>query len=283
MTAHDDDARRAYWSRQMDAAYAFMQQAAACRVADCGERFVHLPDAVADANIEATFSTTPVIDGVERLFYLREGLIDDFLAACRDMNARGWAMKVEDGYRTIAIQKGLARKPSVFDAVLRTVLWECGGARPDVKFMARRVAALIAYCPKVGTHTSCSAIDISVYDRTTGKEIDRGAPYIEMSAKTPMDSPFVSDEARRNREAITGIMRRHGFEPYPFEFWHYNKDDAYTAVLHRSGKPAKYGPVHWDAGTNTVTPIADPCAPLNSDLEIEASIEAALTRIAPGK
>jgi hypothetical protein len=34
-------------------------------------------------------------------------------------------------------------------------------------------------------------------------EIDRGAPYMEVSEKTPMGSPFISDQAARNTAEIT--------------------------------------------------------------------------------
>lgn len=279
MTNTNDTQAKAYWSAQMDAAYAFMQQAAAFPVEDCGEGFVYLPDAADDAGVEVTFSTTPVVEGIDRLFYLREGLIPDFIAIAKDMNQRGWVLKVEDGFRTVTIQKNLALKPNVFDGVLRSVLWECDGKTPDPQFMAKRVAALIAYCPKVGTHTSGSAIDISVFDRDTGKELDRGGPYIEMSEKSPMASPFVSAEAQENRQAITAVMEAHGFIHYPQEFWHYNKDDAYTGVLGHGSNPAKYGPVHWDPATNAVTPIDNPTAPLNSPEEIQSSIDASLKRL----
>ena len=98
--------------------------------------------------------------------------------------------------------------------------------------MFRRCSALVASVPKFGTHMSGSAIDISVMHLDDpSREVDRGAPYLEMSALTPMGSPFVSDAARRNRREITALMRRHGFVDYPWEFWHYSSGDAYEQVL----------------------------------------------------
>lgn len=75
-----------------------------------------------------------------------------------------------------------------------------GGQTPSPEFMFRRCRALVASVPKFDTHMSGSAIDISVMhlDEPT-RDVDRGAPYPEMSAMTPMASPFVSEQAQRNR------------------------------------------------------------------------------------
>jgi D-alanyl-D-alanine dipeptidase len=275
----NEDARRAYWAEQMDAATAFMQAINDFPVAECGEPVVPLVEAVRAAGVDVRFSARPHVRGLPRLFWLREGLLGDFLACARDLNARGWAMTVEDGFRTVEMQKFLARQPYTFDVIVKRVIWECGGLTPSLELVTRRVNALVASAPKVGTHMSGSAIDISVHRIDNGAEVDRGGPYIEMSERTPMPSPFVSDAARANRVAITELMARHGFVAYPWEFWHYSSGDAYDQFLRRTGKPALYGPVDWDPVTGAVTPLERPDEPLNSESEVRAEILAALDRL----
>lgn len=277
-----DAARRAYWTAQFDAAYRFMFEAVLpYPVLDCGEPLVPLRDAARSAGVTVLFSGRPHVRGLPRLHCLREGQIPGFLGAAAEMNARGWVLRVEDGYRTPEMQKHLGRTPEVFDAVLKTVMWELAGQRPSPEFMFRRCSALVASVPKFGTHMSGSAIDISVVhlDDPT-REVDRGAPYLEMSALTPMDSPFVPEAGRRNRREISALMRRHGFVEYPWEFWHYSSGDAYEQVLRGTGLPAVYGAVRWDPATNGVEPLSDPDRPLNSFEEIRAEIDAALSRLA---
>jgi hypothetical protein len=143
---------------------------------------------------------------------------------------------------------------------------------PTVELLRRRLAALIAMNPRVGTHCGGSAIDVSVVELDTGKEVDRGAPYLEISEKTPMASPFVSEHACRNRAEITALMAHHGFFTYRFEFWHYNAGDVYEGYISGTGVPARYGPVDLDPATGRVTPIEDPTRPLNSAEDIEARI-----------
>jgi D-alanyl-D-alanine dipeptidase len=241
---------------------------------------VSLREAAEVAHVTVHFSERPHVNGLPRLYYLRDGQIPGFIGAAAEMNERGWVMRVEDGYRTPEMQKYLGRTPQVFDAVLNSVMWELGGQRPAPEFMFRRCSALVASVPKFGTHMSGSAIDISVVLLDDPQsEVDRGAPYLEMSALTPMGSPFVSDAARRNRRDITALMRRHGFVDYPWEFWHYSSGDAYEQVLRHTGRPAVYGAVHWDAEKNNVTPLPQPEQPLNSFDDIRAAIDAALARL----
>jgi zinc D-Ala-D-Ala dipeptidase len=251
-----DVTRRAYWTEQFDAAYRFMFEAVLpYPVAECGEPMVSLREAAEVAQVTVQFSERPHVNGLPRLYYLRDGQIPGFIGAAAEMNERGWILRVEDGYRTPEMQKYLGRTPQVFDA-------------------------LVASVPKFGTHMSGSAIDISVMhlDDPT-REVDRGAPYLEMSALTPMGTPFVSDAARRNRRDITALMRRHGFVDYPWEFWHYSSGDAYEQVLLKTGRPAIYGAVQWDPQTNQVTPLSHPEQTLNTFDEIRAEIDAALARL----
>ncbi len=272
--------RRAYWTGQFDDAHRFMfDTVLPYPVDECGEPLVSLQDAARAADVTVQFSTRPHVRGLPRLFYLRDGQIPGFIGAAAEMNERGWVMRVEDGYRTPEMQKYLGRTPEVFDAVLQSVMWELGGELPTPEFMFRRCSALVASVPKFGTHMSGSAIDISVMQlEDPSREVDRGAPYLEMSALTPMGSPFVSDAARRNRRDITALMRRHGFVDYPYEFWHYSSGDAYEQVLLKTGRPAIYGAVAWDAASNAVTPLPQPERPLNSHDEIRTEIDAALGR-----
>ena len=275
---NDNEARRAYWAAQMDEAHAFMLAIRQYPVVECGEPMVALIDAVRGAGVEVSFSERPHVQGLPRLYWLRAGLINSFLACARALNDRGWILKVEDGFRTLTMQKFLARAPYTFDVVVERLLWEGNGTLPPVELAMRRIGALVAAAPKVGTHMSGSAIDISVLDRTTGQEIDRGRPYLEMSELTPMTSPFITPEAHANRQAITALMRDYGFITYPWEFWHYNQGDAYDHYLNGTGQPGRYGAVNFSLTDGSVEPIEDPLTPLNSYAEIEYELHQALAR-----
>lgn len=262
----------------MELGYQMVEKLLAFPVRECGERFASLPEAAAAANVEMLFSTSKIAGDLERVFFMRETLARDLIAAGREMNARGWILKIEDGFRTLEMQRQLVRKPQVFDAILKKCLWEHGGAVPSAEMVFRRAVVLTANIPKIGTHMSGSAVDISVFRRDDGGEVWRGNAYLEMSERTPMRSPFIDSEALANRLAITSLMEAHGFMHFPFEFWHFNKGDAGAHILTGNPAPARYGPVNWNPQTNEVAPVADPLALLNPLPVIEREIAAALER-----
>ena len=288
----DVAARRDYWIEQMEAAGRFMDVMTDFPVDECAEALVPLRDAVACGGVEVTFSPTQCGGCFDRLFYLREGLLPAFLSAAQEMNERGWVLRVEDAYRTRAMQKALGLMDGTFDAVLALTMWELDGETPTPELMLRRLTAVVATTPKIGTHMSGSAIDISVSTTCTARRVcdggradqeareplDRGAPYLEMSERTPMGSPFVSQEAQRNRREITSLLARHGFAAYPYEFWHYSSGDAYEAYVSGGSGPARYGPVDLDCDTGEVVPIEEATALLTDIEEIEARIDECLAR-----
>lgn len=278
---NDDKARRAYWAEQMEQGYAMVEKLLAFPVEECGEPFASLPETAADAGVEMLFSTTKIAGNLDRIYFMRESLAHEVVEIGREMNERGWVLKIEEGFRTLEMQGGLVRKPEVFDAILRKCIWENGGEIPPVEMVTRRAIVMVANIPKIGSHMSGSAIDISVFQRDSGDEVWRGNAYLEISERTPMRSPFIAPQDLENRLAITAMMEAHGFMHFPFEFWHYNKGDAGGHILTGNPTPCRYGPVHWDPQTNEVTPVTDPMEPLNPLPVMDREIAAAMERAAP--
>jgi D-alanyl-D-alanine dipeptidase len=274
----DDAARRAYWTEQLELGDAFVQQLLAFPVRECGERLGSLPEAAAAAGVEMAFSDSPIVDDLPRVHRVREGLIPDIIAIGRDMNRRGWILKIEDAFRSLEMQRRLVRTPGLFDAIVARCVWELGGATPAPDFVFRRAIVMVANIPKIGTHMSASAIDISVLRRDDGREVWRGDGYPHISERTPMRSPFVEPEALANRQAITAIMEAHGFRHYPFEFWHYSQGDAIARLVAGDPRPARYGPIDWDPRTGAIEPVADAFTPLNPLDVIEREIATAVRR-----
>ena len=278
MTQFDEEARRAYWREQMERGYGIFEALLASSVQECGEPLASIAEAANAAGVKMLFADSKIAGGLERVFFIREGLLKDLIAIGRAMNERGWILKVEDAFRTLDMQRSLVRKPEVFDAIVQKCLWETGGKIPSVEFVIRRATVMVANIPKTGTHMSGSAVDISVFGQD-GVELPRGAPYLEVSEKTPMFSPFVSAKETKNRAEVTEMMAAHGFTHFPFEFWHYNKGDALDHILNQRTEPARYGAVNWDSITNQVTPAESPETPLNPLTKFEEDVAAALARL----
>ncbi len=247
----------------MEEAYSFMMGVSSYPVVESNEPMISLIDVVCSENIQVEFSQLPFPTGDARIFYLREGIIDNFIDAAKKMDNIGWIIKVEDGYRSSHMQREIALCEKVLNVIFKKIVWELKGVIPDVEHLLRRITALSATFPKIGTHMSGSAIDISVVSAETGVDIDRGGPYIELSELTPMDSPFISEMARANREKINQIMNKCGFTAYPFEFWHFSKGDLFAEYLSGLNKNAIYGAVDFDIESNEISAINDPMASLH--------------------
>ncbi|OGV72502.1 MAG: hypothetical protein A2269_01320 [Lentisphaerae bacterium RIFOXYA12_FULL_60_10] len=265
----------------MEVAHAFMQAVMRIPVVECGEPAVPLEPAMHDAGVRMDFSRSRLADRFDRIFRMREGLVPLLVHVGRAFNKRGWALRIEDGFRSRAMQQALSMRSAVFETIIRKVLWETDGHWPDDAFVFRRMSVLVATAPKIGTHMSASAVDVSVVRLDDGGEVDRGGPYLEISERTPMASPFVTETAQANRKAITALFHEHGFVEYPYEFWHYNAGDAYEMLIRKTGHPARYGAVDLDPATGRVTPIEDPTRPLNDPAALREALETVRKQVVP--
>jgi len=271
--------RRKYWSKQIELAYDFMQKVHEYPVKECGEPMISMRQAVKDARLTVKFSDTKIADKYKRVFYLREGLIKNFLAVAKELNDRGWFLKVEDCFRTRNLQRHAGFQNSVFNAVLKKVIWEKNGEVPSSELMFRRFNAFIANSAKSCTYITGSTIDISVYQASNLSQLDCGGRYLQMSEQTFTDSPFISEEATKNRREIKRILKKHGFIAHPFQFWHFSQGNACTECALKSGEDARYGPINFDLNSGRIVPLENPENPLYSVEQIQEKIESALKRI----
>lgn len=242
----------------MEEAYAFMQRLLAYPTKDCLETLVSVPDAARDAGVRIEFTRGMKLGSLERVFALRQSFVPRLLAAGEALLQRGLVLRLEDAYRSLDVQRRGACCDYILKGVLRKVRWELNGGEPTAELLQRRIAVLTATTPKFANHMSGSAIDISVLHVADGRELDRGAPYLELSEVTPMASPFISAAARRNRELINEIFAAQGVLPYPYEYWHYSYGDADYELVAGAGRPGRFGPVHWDPESGAVRPVEDP-------------------------
>jgi zinc D-Ala-D-Ala dipeptidase len=77
--------------------------------------------------------------------------------------------------------------------------------------------------PKKGSrHNRGCAIDLTLINQKTGKELAMPTPYDSFS---PMASPTYADlpeNVRANRDLLIAVMKRHGFAVIENEWWHFD-------------------------------------------------------------
>jgi D-alanyl-D-alanine dipeptidase len=72
-----------------------------------------------------------------------------------------------------------------------------------------------------GKHTRGTAVDVTLIDQA-GNERRMPTPYDDFTEKAHRTSNKWSSEERANSLKLEAVMKKYGFVPFPFEWWHYD-------------------------------------------------------------
>jgi zinc D-Ala-D-Ala dipeptidase len=129
--------------------------------------------------------------------FLRLPAAQALLAVQQQLRPMGYGLKVYDGYRPYKVT---------------VTFYE---AYHDTTFVAS---------PYTGSrHNRGCAVDLTLIDLRTGKELFMPTPYdafTKQASATWTDG--LSAEALKNRKLLQDIMLQHGFVIYPSEWWHFD-------------------------------------------------------------
>ena len=117
----------------------------------------------------------------------------------RDLRPQGLGVKVFDAYRPVR-------------ATLAMVDWTQRVNRPDL--------LTDGYIASRSRHNLGLAIDLTLIDIATGKELEMGTPFDTFSAAA--HTANASGEAAANRQKLKAAMEREGFVNYDQEWWHFS-------------------------------------------------------------
>ncbi len=130
-----------------------------------------------------------------------------------ELFVQGYRLKVFDAYRPAC-------------AVKQFVLW--GIEDTDVRMkpcfypeLEKQELFVKAYIAKLSSHSRGSAIDLTLLDMKTGKELDMGSPFDLFSEVSHPDHRGVTEEQYANRMLLQRVMVRNGFRPIDCECWHF--------------------------------------------------------------
>ncbi|MFT4154417.1 M15 family metallopeptidase [Parafilimonas sp.] len=80
--------------------------------------------------------------------------------------------------------------------------------------------------PKNGSrHNRGCAVDLSLYDLKTGKEIEMTGNYDEMTERSYPNYTGGTAEQRKMRDLLRSKMEAEGFTVYEYEWWHFDYKD----------------------------------------------------------
>jgi zinc D-Ala-D-Ala dipeptidase len=75
---------------------------------------------------------------------------------------------------------------------------------------------------KGSRHNRGAAVDLTLIDLRTGSELPMPTPYDDFTARAHQDFTDLTADVVANRARLRDIMVRHGFDPLPSEWWHYD-------------------------------------------------------------
>jgi D-alanyl-D-alanine dipeptidase len=154
------------------------------------------------------------VDGYEEpVALLTQDAARALKSVSNEMMVKGYRLKVFDAYRPVT-------------AVKHFILWaiEDEDIRmkpyfyPDIN---KQDAFELGYIAKRSSHSRGSAIDLTLLDMKTGREVDMGGPFDLFGELSHPDYRGVTDEQYANRMLLRAAMERNGFEPYECEWWHF--------------------------------------------------------------
>lgn len=118
-----------------------------------------------------------------------------------ELKPLGYRLLIFDGYRPWSVTK---------------MFWDIT-PEEDKKFVAD---------PKEGSrHNRGCAVDLTLYEISSGKEVQMPGEYDEMSERSYPDYMGGTDEQRKMRDLLRNKMEAHGFNVYEYEWWHFDFKD----------------------------------------------------------
>jgi len=131
--------------------------------------------------------------------YLHRSVAKALVEVQQELAAQGLGLKIFDAYRPLSVQQRM------WDLI------------HDDRYVSN--PALNA-----GRHTRGTAVDITLVDKD-GKDLPMPTPFDDFTERAHRDAAGIPAEAARNSKRLEEVMQKHGFIPYPFEWWHFDFHD----------------------------------------------------------
>jgi zinc D-Ala-D-Ala dipeptidase len=145
------------------------------------------------------FLGTPVY--TQARAFLQRPAAEALLRAHRELKAQGYGLIIHDGYRPWYVTK---------------IFWD---ATPDDKKI------FVADPAEGSKHNRGCAVDLSLYDLKTGREVKMPSGYDEMTDRAFAGYAGGTAEENARRAVLRQAMEKKGFQVNPKEWWHFDYKD----------------------------------------------------------
>jgi D-alanyl-D-alanine dipeptidase len=133
--------------------------------------------------------------------FLQRPAAEALARVSRALKEKGYGLAVFDAYRPWFVTK---------------LFWDI---TPEGK------KQFVANPSKGSRHNRGCAVDLTLYDLKTGREVEMTGEYDEMSERSHINYAGGTEEQRRLRDLLRAAMAAEGFTVYEPEWWHYDYKD----------------------------------------------------------
>ncbi|WP_316735566.1 M15 family metallopeptidase [Pedobacter aquatilis] len=128
--------------------------------------------------------------------FARKPVVESIKKVQAELNKKGLGLKIFDGYRPYKITVEFYKKAS------------------DKNFVANPA--------KGSKHNRGCALDLTIINLKTGKEVEMATPYDSFSKAASANYEPVSELVRKNREYLIAVMKKNKLNVLDNEWWHYD-------------------------------------------------------------
>jgi D-alanyl-D-alanine dipeptidase len=133
--------------------------------------------------------------------FLQRPAADAILRVQKKLNPHGYGLLIHDAYRPWYVTK---------------IFWDA--TPPEGKIF-------VADPAQGSRHNRGCAVDLTLYDLTTGRPVEMPGTYDEMSPRSFPDYPGGTSLQRWHRDLLRRAMESEGFTVYESEWWHFDYKD----------------------------------------------------------
>ena len=199
--------------------------------ADDASQFVNLAEAIPDVILEIRYYSTynfmgTRVDGyLAPIALLTQRAADSLRAVSDELMKQGYRLKIYDAYRPqCAVDHFIRWASNSADTLMKPYFYP--------KLPKYRIFQL-GYIARKSSHTRGSAVDLTLVDMSTGKEVDMGGVFDWFGIEShlsfgadPLTGKYkkndkITAEQFNNRLILRKAMMRHGFKPINSEWWHF--------------------------------------------------------------
>ncbi len=188
--------------------------------------FVNLGEYIPDLILEIRYYTTynftgERIDGYKApVALMTKEAAKALKAASDEFIKKGYRLKIYDAYRPQTAVNHFMRWGENDDMKMQKYFYPEINDKPtifDRGYVARRSG-----------HSRGSTVDLTLFDMSTGKELDMGGTFDYFGSRSDPFFKDVTPEQHNNRMILRETMIANGFKPLEGEWWHFTlKDEPY--------------------------------------------------------